>query len=113
MTVQAALKVLANDSALTAAASLGEFELNAFSPLIADALLESLSLLCRAVPLFRTKCIELIRAEPERCAQLLDASWAFAAAYVPRLGYEQVRAIIEANRQDPSKIKAALDKASL
>jgi aspartate ammonia-lyase len=110
MTVQAALRVMANDGAVTAAASLGEFELNAFSPLIADALLESLSLLCRAVPLFRSKCVERIRAEPERCAELLDASLAFAAAYVPRLGYEKVRLIIEENQGDPAKIKAALEE---
>jgi aspartate ammonia-lyase len=115
MTVQVALKVMANDTAVTAAASLGEFELNAFSPLIADALLESLTLLLRAVPLFRAKCVELIRAEPGHCARLLDESWAFAAAYVPRLGYEKVRAIINREKQtgDPSKIKAALDAACL
>jgi aspartate ammonia-lyase len=109
MTIQAALRVMANDSGLATASALGEFELNAFSPFIADALLESLSLLCRAVPLFRSKCVELVRAEPERCARLLDDSWAFAAEYVPRLGYERVRSIIEENREDPAKIRAALD----
>jgi aspartate ammonia-lyase len=112
MTIQVALRVMANDGAIATAAALGEFELNAFSPLIADALLESLSLLCRAVPLFRSKCVELIRAEPERCARLLDDSWAFAAAYVPRLGYDRVSAIIEANREDPAKIRATLDAAA-
>jgi aspartate ammonia-lyase len=111
MTVLAALRVMANVSAVTAAASLGEGELNAFSPLIADALLDSLSLLCRAVPLFRSKCVELIRADPERCAGLLDSSLAFTAAYVPRLGYEKVRLIIEENQGDPAKIRAALDGA--
>jgi aspartate ammonia-lyase len=112
MTIQAALRVMANDGALATASALGEFELNAFSPLIADALLESLSLLCHAVPLFRSRCVELVRAEPERCGQLLDNSWAFAAAYVPRLGYERVRAIIEENRDDPAKMRAALDAAA-
>ena len=112
MTIQTALRVMANDSALATASALGEFELNAFSPLIADALLESLSLLCHAVPLFRSRCVELVRAEPERCARLLDDSWAFAAAYVPRLGYERVRIIIEENRDDPAKIRAALDAAA-
>jgi aspartate ammonia-lyase len=112
MTVQAAIKVMANDTAVTAAASLGEFELNAFSPLIADALLESLALLCRVVPLFRSKCVELIRADPERCARFLDDSWAFAAAHVPRLGYERVRSLIEENRGDPLKIRAALEGAA-
>jgi aspartate ammonia-lyase len=110
MTIQTALRVMANDGALSAAASLGEFELNAFSPLIADTLLESLSLLCRTVPLFRSKCVETLRAEPERCAQLLDGSWAFAAAFVPRLGYETVQTIIEENRGDPAKIRAALER---
>jgi aspartate ammonia-lyase len=112
MTMQAALKVMANDSAVTTAAALGDFELNAFSPLIADALLESLALLCRAVPLFRTKCIETLRPEPNRCARLLDDSWAFAAAYVPRLGYENVRALIAENQGDPAKIRAALEGAA-
>jgi aspartate ammonia-lyase len=112
MAIQAAIRVMANDSAITAAAALGEFELNAFSPLIADALLESLSLLCRTVPLFRAKCVEPVRAEPERCAQLLDASRAFAVACVPRLGYEKVRTIIEENQGDPVKIRAALDAAA-
>jgi aspartate ammonia-lyase len=42
MTMQAAMKVIANDTAVTMAAAHGEFELNAFFPLIADALLERL-----------------------------------------------------------------------
>jgi aspartate ammonia-lyase len=53
--------------------------------------------------------VELIRAKPERCAELLDASLAFAAAHVPRLGYEGVRRIIEENQGDPAKIRAALE----
>jgi aspartate ammonia-lyase len=47
--------------------------------------------------------VELVRAEPENCARLLNGSWAFAAAYVPLLGYEAVRKIIEENHDDPGK----------
>ena len=41
MVIQTSIKVMANDSAISMAASHGEFELNAFMPLIADSLLES------------------------------------------------------------------------
>jgi aspartate ammonia-lyase len=111
MTVQAALKVMANDTAISAAAARGEFELNPFLPLIAEALLESLSLLDRAVFLFRTKCVELLVPDRDRCAALLDASCAFAAAYVPRLGYDRVSRIIAGHGEDPAQIRAALEAA--
>ena len=39
MTMQCAMRIIANDTAITMAAAHGEFELNAFLPLIADSLL--------------------------------------------------------------------------
>ncbi len=108
MVVQVALKVMANDSAITMAASNGEFELNAFLPLIADSLLESLSLLDKTVEIFRIKCVDLIEANEERCRQLLDESYAFATAYTVDLGYDKVCDIIEENSGNAEKIKEAL-----
>jgi aspartate ammonia-lyase len=113
MVIQTAIKVMANDYAVTIAAANGEFELNAFVPLIADALLESLSLLKNSVQIFREKCVETLEADREKCAALLDASFAFAASYMPRLGYDRVSAIIAECGGDPAKIKIALDKALL
>ena len=54
MVMQCAMKVMADDSAIAMAAAHGEFELNAFEPLIADCLLESLRLLIRSVRIFQT-----------------------------------------------------------
>lgn len=110
MVTQVSIKVMANDAAITMAASRGEFELNAFLPLIADALLESLALLTNAAELFRTKCIELIKPNEERCKELLDASCAFAVAYTPKLGYDKVRKIIEESGGDPKKVRALLER---
>ena len=109
MVIQVSIKVMANDQAVGMAASRGEFELNAFSPLIADCLVESLSLLCRALPAFRETCVETLTANRERCAALLENSLAFAAAWVPRLGYDRVRAIIEEQGGDPEKVRRALE----
>ncbi len=109
MVMQVAMKVMANDVAVTMAASHGEFELNAFLPLIADSLLESLSLLERTVTLFRTKCVELVEPNRQRCKELLDGSYAFATAYISILGYDAVSRIIKENGEDPNKIKEALE----
>lgn len=74
MVSQVCMRVIANDTAISLAASNGNFELNAFLPLIADALLESLELLTETVFLFRTKCILGIRANENRCKELLEHS---------------------------------------
>lgn len=71
MISQVCMRVIANDTAITLAASNGNFELNAFLPLIADSLLESLDLLTEAIFLFRTKCVDGIKANEFRCNELL------------------------------------------
>ncbi|MDR2767420.1 MAG: aspartate ammonia-lyase [Treponema sp.] len=111
MIIQIAIRVMANDSAISMAASRGEFELNAFSPLIADSLLDSLEILARGCFLFRTKCVEILKPNPERCAELLAVSAAFAAGYVPLLGYETVSRIIAENADDMDAARAALEAA--
>jgi aspartate ammonia-lyase len=109
MIMQTAMKVIANDSAITTAAFHGEFELNAFLPLIADSLLESLSLLINSVNLFRTKCVELVEPDRERCNELLNRSYAFATAYTKVLGYDRVSEIIAENVGNNEEIKKTLE----
>jgi aspartate ammonia-lyase len=111
MVMGVAMKVMANDLAVTMAAAHGEFELNAFTPIIAEALLESLEILGKTVVIFRTRCVETLTPDPERCAKLLEDSLAFATAYTVRLGYDRVARIIEENRGDPAKVRAALEAA--
>ncbi|MGE4563639.1 MAG: aspartate ammonia-lyase [Victivallaceae bacterium] len=110
MATQAAFRVIANDGAITMAAAAGEFELNAFLPLIADSLLESLSLLLAAVRLFRERGIDGVAACPGRCAELLDGSYAFAAKFVPLLGYHKVAEIIRASAGDVAAARAEMEK---
>jgi aspartate ammonia-lyase len=109
MAIQAAIRVMANDQAITMAAAHGELELNALEPLIADSLLESLSLLERTVFLFRVKCVETLSADPERCLALLEASCAFAASYVPALGYDKVAEVIARCRGEAAKVREELE----
>ncbi len=108
--MQVSMKVMANDFAITTASARSEFELNAFLPLIADSILESLEILINAVDLFRTKCIEWVKPNPERCKELLEKSYAFATQYTLALGYDKVNEIIEISGGDTNKAKELLDK---
>ena len=110
MVMQVAMKVIANDMAITMAAAHGEFELNAFMPLIADSLLENLELLIAVTELFRTKCISSLQPNVERCRELLELSYAFATAYTPELGYDKVTAIIDESAGDTNLAKKLLEK---
>jgi aspartate ammonia-lyase len=109
MVVCVAYKVMANDLALTMAAGDGEFELNAFVPIIAESLLESLELLTEATRLFRTLCVTTLSAVPERCQELLDRSLAKVASFSPILGYDRVSQIVGAHPGRPDKALMALN----
>ncbi|EGW41672.1 aspartate ammonia-lyase [Desulfosporosinus sp. OT] len=86
---QVAMRVMANDYAITMAASSGQLELNSFMPLIAECLLESLELLDKGVTIFREKCIAGIKANKEKCQETLERSAVLATALVHHLGYEK------------------------
>ncbi len=109
MVIQVAMKVMANDQAISMACSHGEFELNAFLPLIADSLLENLDILINAVYLFETRCIEGIQPDQRRCQELLDRSFAFAFGHVAKLGYERIASIIEQAGGNPQKAREIID----
>lgn len=110
MMIQVSMRVMANDYAIGLAAAHGEFELNAFEPLIADSLLESLSLLNKALPIFQHACIATICANEENCKKHLEDSCAFATTYITRLGYDNVTKIIQEYDGDPNKVRKALEE---
>jgi aspartate ammonia-lyase len=90
---QAAIAVMAHDQAVATASGLGNLELNAFLPLVADCLLGSLDLLTNACDVFRRLCVEGIEADEERCRQLVESATATVTALVGRIGYEQAQTV--------------------
>ncbi|GEA34086.1 aspartate ammonia-lyase [Clostridium diolis] len=93
MVAQVSLRVISNDSAITMASSMGQLELNAFTPLIAECLLESLELLERSVTLFKDKCINDLKMDEDRCLENLENSLVSATSLVPHLGYDKASLI--------------------
>ncbi|MBN1566334.1 MAG: aspartate ammonia-lyase [Acidobacteria bacterium] len=90
---QAAIAVMANDQAITQACAMGNLELNAFLPLVADCLLESLDLLRNACRIFREHCVDGMRADETRCRNNVEGATASLTALVEALGYEKAQAL--------------------
>ncbi|WP_235720839.1 lyase family protein [Magnetospirillum molischianum] len=86
---QTALYVIGNDAMVTAAAMSGQLELNAFLPLLAEALLSSLSALEAVNRLFTARCVEGIEVDRTVCAGHVAASWTTVTALVPLIGHER------------------------
>jgi aspartate ammonia-lyase len=85
---QVAMAVMGNDQVIAQACASGSLELNPFLPLVADRLLESLQLLVRACETLRSRCVEGIEANAERCRRQVDNATAAVTALIERIGYE-------------------------
>jgi aspartate ammonia-lyase len=90
---QAALLAISHDHAVTLAAALGSLELNAFLPLLAHALLESLDLLARGCDILRRHCVEGIEADEAACRRQVENATASATALLPLIGYDRATAL--------------------
>ena len=95
---QAAMVVMANDQIITMACSMGNLELNAFLPVIADALLGSLLLLENACRIFRVHCVAGIQADEARCRAHVAGATAAVTALVEIIGYEAATQVAEEAR---------------
>lgn len=85
---QIAFKVIGNDLAVTFASEAGQLELNAFEPIIVHSLFESIEMLINGMITLRSRCIEGITANEERCKMMVYNSIGLVTALNPYLGYE-------------------------
>jgi aspartate ammonia-lyase len=85
---QVAFEVIGHDLTVTMAAEGGQLQLNAFEPIMAKALLESLQHLSHACRVLRTRCVDGITVNRERLSRDVAECIGLATALNPRLGYE-------------------------
>jgi aspartate ammonia-lyase len=85
---QVAFLVIGHDLTVTMCAEGGQLQLNAFEPTIGYCVLNSLRMLTAAVETLRTRCVEGIEVDRERCESLVRGSIGLVTALVPALGYE-------------------------
>jgi fumarate hydratase class II len=83
-----ASRVMGNHTTVTVAGSRGNFELNVMMPVLAHALLESITLLANVARAFTDKCLLGIEANEERARKLLELNPSIATALNPYIGYD-------------------------
>ncbi len=110
---QAAMAVMAHDQSITFAASLGNLELNAFLPLIADSLLASLDLLGNACSILRRMCVAGIEADEERCRRHVEGATATITALVDSIGYRQAQEIAAQAKAKGKSVRAVVIESGL
>ncbi len=93
---QVAAQVIGNDAAIAIGGMQGHFELNAFVPLIARNLLQSIALLAAAARLFAEKCVDGIVANRETCEHYAELTLSAATALNPYIGYDRATEIVKA-----------------
>ncbi len=83
-----AVQVMGNDTAVSLAASQGNFELNVFMPVCIYNFLQSARLLAQAMVSFNDRCVSGIRANREKMQHNLHNSLMLVTALTPYIGYE-------------------------
>ena len=90
---QIAFMVIGNDVTVTFAAEGGQMQLNAFEPIIAHSLLDSLIYLRQGCLTLAERCVKGITANRERLADLVNRSIGIVTALNPIIGYENATAV--------------------
>jgi fumarate hydratase class II len=110
-----ATQVTGNHQTITMANTHGNFELNVMMPVMAHAMLQSIDLLAGSVEAFRTKCVEGIDADRERCRELLELNPSIATALNTAIGYDQASTVAKtaaAERQSVRKVVKSMNLLS-
>jgi aspartate ammonia-lyase len=123
-----AMRVMANDYAVTLASHSGQLQLNAYEPLNGVSNIESQALLYNVSQLLRTKCVDGITVNEAVLAHYMETTVGIVTALNPVLGYEKAtelaakayksgKGILEVIREDhvltEDQIKELLDPIKL
>ena len=106
-------RVMGNHATITIAGSRGNFELNAMMPVLAHALLESITLLANGVRVFTDRCVVGIGANPDRCKELLELNPAIATALNLRIGYDRASEVAKEAARDGVSVREVVRRHGL
>ena len=102
-----AVQVMGNDTAVSIAASQGNFELNVFMPVAAYNFLQSARLLAEAILSFNKNCAVGITANKEKMHHNLHNSLMLVTALNPYIGYENAAKTAKKAYKDNISLKEA------
>lgn len=103
-------QVMGNDTAVTIAASQGNFELNVFKPVIIFNLLHSLNLLADSCHSFQEFCVEGLMANQATIDYYLQHSLMLVTALNQHIGYDKAAKIAKTAHHDNTSLMEAAVK---
>lgn len=86
---QVAFSIMGADHTVSVAAEAGQLQLNAFEPIIASSILQSLAWLANSCRTLRENCVVGISANTERLALQVASSVGVVTALTPYIGYQK------------------------
>ena len=106
-------RVAGNATTVTIAGQRGNFELNVMMPVIADALLESITLLANASGVFTDRCVAGITARPDRARELLERNPSIATALNAYIGYDKAAVVAKKAAAEGRSVRDVVDEMGL
>jgi fumarate hydratase class II/aspartate ammonia-lyase len=114
MLAMVAYQVIGLDTAVAAAATGGQLELNVMMPLVAWDLPHALTIVATAVRAFDERCAQGLEADEARCRHFAERTVSLATALAPRIGYAAAAEIVkESVRTGRSIVDLAAERSGL
>ena len=108
-----AARVAGNHMTITVAGGRGNFELNVMLPVIAHALLESVTLLANASRAFADRCVAGIEANEERAKELLEKNPSIATALNIYIGYDKASGVAKEAAKEGKSVRQVVQERGL
>ena len=103
-------QVMGNNVTISFAASQGHLQLNAYKPVIAFNILQSINLLSQGINSFTLRCIKGIKQNFKKIKENLNNSLMLVTSLTPKIGYDKAAQIAKyAHQKSISLKKACLD----
>ena len=106
-------RVAGNAVTVTIGGQRGNFELNVMMPVIADALLESITLLANGSAVFTERCVAGITARPERARELLERNPSIATALNAHIGYDRAAVVAKKAAGEGRSVRDVVEEMGL
>lgn len=107
------VQVIGNDTAITLAGSMGNFELNVFKPVIIRNLLHSVELLADGCRSFTDHCVVGIIPNKENIAGHLKNSLMLVTALNPKIGYDNAAKVAKKAHAEHKTLRQACEELGL
>lgn len=105
---QVCFQVMGNHHTVCKAAESGQLELNVFEPILCYNLYESIEILSNGCFTLRKNALENVKANKQRCKELIENSYCILTALTPEIGYDKAAVIVKTALEKNISIKDAM-----